>query len=162
MVMAAALIDQYPGIDLKKNHHVYMNGAINEFLKQQTHHGDHHDTPSPKQLIGDAMHHRVQSIDFESCEAGDEDTFYVCDLGEVYRQHMRWKLNLPRVKPFYGTSDLSFPSMNPAVEKRISYILNLRFCLYIFTNILTWTRNSGQVQPGPQAAARAQRSWHRL
>jgi len=24
------------------------------------------------------------------------------NLGEVYRQHMRWKLNLPRVKPFYA------------------------------------------------------------
>jgi ornithine decarboxylase len=28
----------------------------------------------------------------------------VADLGEVYRQHLRWKLNLPRVKPFYGTT----------------------------------------------------------
>jgi ornithine decarboxylase len=26
----------------------------------------------------------------------------VADLGDVYRQHLRWKLNLPRVKPFYG------------------------------------------------------------
>jgi ornithine decarboxylase len=28
----------------------------------------------------------------------------VADLGEVYRQHLRWKLNLPRVRPFYGES----------------------------------------------------------
>jgi ornithine decarboxylase len=56
----------------------------------------------PKQLIGAALNNRVNSIDFETCEAGDEDTFFVADLGEVYRQHMRWKSNLPRVKPFYG------------------------------------------------------------
>lgn len=58
----------------------------------------------PKQLIGDALHQRVQAVDHELCEPGDEDTFYVADLGEVYRQHLRWKKNLPRVKPFYGKS----------------------------------------------------------
>lgn len=62
----------------------------------------------PKQLIGAALKERVQNIDHDSCEPGDEDTFFVADLGEVYRQHMRWKLNLPRVKPFYGRA--SFPA----------------------------------------------------
>lgn len=57
---------------------------------------------NPKQLIGAALKDRVENIDHDSCEPGDEDTFFVADLGEVYRQHMRWKLNLPRVKPFYG------------------------------------------------------------
>jgi ornithine decarboxylase len=61
----------------------------------------------PKQLIGNALKERVENIDHEICEPGDEDTFFVADLGEVYRQHMRWKLNLPRVKPFYG--EISFP-----------------------------------------------------
>jgi ornithine decarboxylase len=56
----------------------------------------------PKQLIGNALKERVQDIDHDTCEAGEEDTFFVADLGEVYRQHMRWKKNLPRVKPFYG------------------------------------------------------------
>jgi ornithine decarboxylase len=56
----------------------------------------------PKQLIGNALMERVQNIDHDTCEAGEEDTFFVADLGEVYRQHMRWKKNLPRVKPFYG------------------------------------------------------------
>ena len=57
---------------------------------------------TPKQLIGNALIERVQNIDHDTCEAGEEDTFFVADLGEVYRQHMRWKKNLPRVKPFYG------------------------------------------------------------
>jgi ornithine decarboxylase len=55
-----------------------------------------------KQLVGAALKEKVESIDHDICEPGDEDTFFVADLGEVYRQHMRWKLNLPRVRPFYG------------------------------------------------------------
>ncbi|CCU75586.1 unnamed protein product [Blumeria hordei] len=55
-----------------------------------------------KGLIGQALTQRVNSIDYNTCEAGDEDTFFVADLGEVYRQHIRWKVNLPRVRPFYA------------------------------------------------------------
>lgn len=62
----------------------------------------HHDVINPKTLIGEALHQRVEAIDHEECEPGDEDTFFVADLGEVYRQHLRWKKNLPRVRPFYG------------------------------------------------------------
>lgn len=101
MVMATALLDPFTTVDLK-NHHVFIKDTINDFANQKTQYGDCPANPSPKQLIGDALHRRVQNIDHESCDAGDEDTFYVCDLGEVYRQHMRWKMNLPRVKPFYA------------------------------------------------------------
>lgn len=59
---------------------------------------------TPKTLIGNALKEKVESIDQDVCEAGEEDTFFVADLGEVYRQHMRWKKNLPRIKPFYGES----------------------------------------------------------
>ncbi|KAL6849138.1 Ornithine decarboxylase [Amphichorda felina] len=61
-----------------------------------------HAAVDPKQLIGNALHQRVEAIDHELCDAGDEDTFYVADLGDVYRQHLRWKKNLPRIKPFYA------------------------------------------------------------
>ena len=57
---------------------------------------------SPKQLIGAALKSRVEAIDHDICDVGDEDTFFVADLGEVYRQHLRWKKNLARVKPHYG------------------------------------------------------------
>lgn len=66
-------------------------------------HLDLHGVSSPKSLVGNALKNRVENIDHETCEAGEEDAFFVADLGDVYRQHMRWKLNLPRVKPFYGT-----------------------------------------------------------
>ncbi|KAF9427955.1 hypothetical protein BGZ94_003756 [Podila epigama] len=38
--------------------------------------------------------------DDDSAEA--ENAFYVADLGEVYRQHLRWKALLPRIEPFFA------------------------------------------------------------
>lgn len=53
-------------------------------------------------LVANALREQVKDIDHHHCDAGEEDAFFVADLGEVYRQHLRWKLNLKRVKPFYG------------------------------------------------------------
>ncbi|KAL0632928.1 Ornithine decarboxylase [Maublancomyces gigas] len=58
--------------------------------------------PIAHALISQALQTRINSIDPDVCEAGGEDAFFVADLGEVYRQHMRWKINLPRVEPFYA------------------------------------------------------------
>ncbi|KAK6511402.1 hypothetical protein TWF481_000318 [Arthrobotrys musiformis] len=55
-----------------------------------------------KALISNALARRINSINVDNCEAGGEDAFFVADLGEVYRQHLRWKLNLPRIEPFYA------------------------------------------------------------
>ncbi|KXS20881.1 ornithine decarboxylase [Gonapodya prolifera JEL478] len=33
---------------------------------------------------------------------GDEDAFFVCDLGSIVRQFAKWKRLLPRVEPFYA------------------------------------------------------------
>ena len=55
-----------------------------------------------KTMIANALRERIDNIDYDNCEPGGEDAFFVGDLGEIYRQHMRWKRNLPRVEPFYG------------------------------------------------------------
>jgi ornithine decarboxylase len=68
---------------------------------------EHNVANTAKHIIGAALMKKVENIDYEACEPGDEDAFFVADLGEVYRQHMRWKLNLPRVKPFYGIFPIS-------------------------------------------------------
>ena len=57
-----------------------------------------------KQLTKDLFKERIKRIDTDTCAPGDEDAFFVADVGEVYRQHMRWKTNLKRVKPHYGQS----------------------------------------------------------
>ncbi|MCJ1425608.1 Ornithine decarboxylase [Sticta canariensis] len=53
-------------------------------------------------LAKDTLKRRVESIDTDVCEAGQEDAFFVADMGEVYRQHLRWKMKLKRVKPHYA------------------------------------------------------------
>ncbi|GAM88822.1 hypothetical protein ANO11243_068560 [Dothideomycetidae sp. 11243] len=55
-----------------------------------------------RELIGDALKRRVEIIDEDTCAPGDEDAFFVADMGQVYRQHLRWKKNLKRVQPHYA------------------------------------------------------------
>ncbi|KAL8635740.1 MAG: hypothetical protein Q9228_006799 [Teloschistes exilis] len=55
-----------------------------------------------KTLTQDVLKRRVGGIDTDGCNPGDEDAFFVADMGEVYRQHLRWKMNLKRVKPHYA------------------------------------------------------------
>lgn len=90
---------------LDHHHHHADTISHNHILAKSTSFAEnaHHDgAVIAKQMIGEALHRRVEAVDHELCEPGDEDTFFVADLGDVYRQHMRWKKNLPRVKPFYG------------------------------------------------------------
>ena len=44
----------------------------------------------------------LQDIDIHGCEANGENAFFVADLSEVYRQHLRWMRALPRIIPFYA------------------------------------------------------------
>lgn len=39
---------------------------------------------------------------FFSLSQDDRDAFYVCDLGDVLKKHLRWVRALPRVTPFYA------------------------------------------------------------
>jgi ornithine decarboxylase len=107
--MPTVVSDRFAPLDYTDytNNPVFLKSCNNGVFDYHQHgHHAHHDgprvNPSAKELIGNALRERVESIDHEFCEAGEEDTFFVADLGEVYRQHLRWKLNLPRVKPFYA------------------------------------------------------------
>jgi ornithine decarboxylase len=44
--------------------------------------------------------HLQQSKKFLNTDV--RDSFYIADLGKVYRQFLRWKKNLPQVEPFYA------------------------------------------------------------
>lgn len=75
-------------------------------LKQSVldNHQVHNGARAAEELVKETLRQRVEKIDTDVCDAGDEDAFFVADVGHVYRQHMRWKKNLKRVKPHYGTS----------------------------------------------------------
>lgn len=87
-----------PTEQIKLSYHDFIEPALGTV--------DKHGAVLSKQLIGEALKSRVEAIDPDTCDVGDEDAFFVADLGEVYRQHLRWKKNLSRVKPHYG----EFPS----------------------------------------------------
>lgn len=57
---------------------------------------------SPKRLISQAIQNRIARLGEEPCQLGEDDPFFIADLGQVYRQHRRWKETLPQVQPFYG------------------------------------------------------------
>ncbi|OLL25239.1 Ornithine decarboxylase [Neolecta irregularis DAH-3] len=52
-------------------------------------------------VVMDALKKRIRT-DVEFCETDGENSFLVGDLGEVYRQYLQWKRELPRIIPFYG------------------------------------------------------------
>jgi ornithine decarboxylase len=98
--MAPAAITTY-----EDNTFLTSTAQVKNFSPIIANHGVKH--TNAQQLIGQALKQRVDAIDPEDCEAGEEDAFFVADLGEVYRQHLRWKLHLARVKPHYGELDYS-------------------------------------------------------
>lgn len=55
-----------------------------------------------KEMIGAALQKKIDTVDPDDCEPGEEDAFFVADLGDVYRQHMRWKKHLKRVQPHFA------------------------------------------------------------
>lgn len=65
-------------------------------------------TPSPDQDILNQSIEEVTRQKLNSILAGHkwdtdrENAFFVADLGEVFRQHLRWKALLPRIEPFFG------------------------------------------------------------
>ncbi|CEJ89725.1 Putative Ornithine decarboxylase [[Torrubiella] hemipterigena] len=94
MVIASALVEHHAQ-SYNHNHLAVKNPAPADSINRDG-------ASIGKHLIGQALHQRVEAVDHELCEPGDEDTFFVADLGEVYRQHLRWKKNLPRIRPFYA------------------------------------------------------------
>lgn len=64
-----------------------------------------------KGLVEESLAKLVKSTVAEEnlhTENEKDEPFLVADMGEVYRQHDRWKRCLPRVTPFYGTDGTVF------------------------------------------------------
>ncbi|KAK8079244.1 ornithine decarboxylase [Apiospora phragmitis] len=118
MVMATATIEQFAPVTFNLNNNHTLTPVKTDFFLENHQNG----AVLGKHLIGDALRCRVESIDHESCEPGDEDTFFVGDLGEVYRQHMRWKKNLPRVLQLLAALGTGFDCASKA---EIEQVLNM-------------------------------------
>ena len=88
--------EEYESIDFKNILEDHLNSST---VVENGGHG----SEISKSLVRRTLRDRIEHIDTDACEAGEEDAFFVADLGEVYRQHLRWKMNLKRVKPHFGT-----------------------------------------------------------
>lgn len=67
--------------------------------------------------ITNVMAEQLTDIDLEDCEAHGENAFFVCDLAEIYRQHLVWQKEMAPVKEesseitaFYGQCRRHFQS----------------------------------------------------
>lgn len=52
--------------------------------------------------VGELMKRKLETHSALKWESDQENAFFVADLGEVYRQHLRWKSLLPRIEPFFA------------------------------------------------------------
>ena len=89
-----------PSVTSLLNHDYNSNEISNNLLSVGL--ASNHGKEYGKRLTENELKGRVNRIDTDNCNAGEEDAFFVADVGEVYRQHLRWKMNLKRVKPHYG------------------------------------------------------------
>lgn len=99
--MAPSAIDVYQADTYEANKTCLLNaqGAQDGYVPGKV---MQYDPAASTALVQQIIQTRVNGIDTNTCAADDENAFFVADLGEVYRQHMRWKSNLPRIKPFYA------------------------------------------------------------
>lgn len=97
MVMAPS------AIHIETDHNFINHDKTNPIVNN---HGEHQYSPTnglnARSLVLQVLKDQIARINTDTCDAGEEDAFFVADLGDVYRQHMRWKNNLSRVKPFYA------------------------------------------------------------
>ncbi|RCK56305.1 Ornithine decarboxylase [Candida viswanathii] len=54
------------------------------------------------ELIEQSIVEYVSQIDHEVCLPNDEDSFFICDLGEIKKSVEIWKKSLPTVQPHYA------------------------------------------------------------
>ncbi|KAI9258073.1 pyridoxal-dependent decarboxylase [Phascolomyces articulosus] len=70
---------------------------------------------SPVQQV---IEQKIESISTLKWESDQENAFFVADIGEVYRQHLRWKSLLPRIEPFFAIKS----NPDPMVVKLLAAI----------------------------------------
>nr|POE51511.1 ornithine decarboxylase [Quercus suber] len=116
--MAPSAVDNYHNVyiqsSVKDDYHIdsdsdfeYENGAKTPRYDAKK---------TAKEMIGAALQKHIENVNPLDCEPGAEDAFFVADLGEVYRQHMRWKRHLQRVTPHYAVKC----NPDPAVLKLLA------------------------------------------
>ena len=83
--------------------HGYIN--VSGINKDKIFNGEENTVDKSKKLqllVGETLFQQISDISPEHCEPGEEDPFFVVDLGAVCRSLRRWKECLPDVHPYYA------------------------------------------------------------
>lgn len=70
----------------------------------------------PETLTKDCLKKYMKSMCERFNRNEEEQSFFMEDLSEMYRQHRRWERNLEKVKPFYGMHPNLQPLLRTATE----------------------------------------------
>lgn len=68
-------------------------------------------------MIQESLEAKVGEINDDTCEPGDENSFFVCDLGEVKRLYSNWKKHLPNITPHYAVKCNPDPNVLSLMDK---------------------------------------------
>ncbi|CCF59369.1 hypothetical protein KAFR_0G03370 [Kazachstania africana CBS 2517] len=52
--------------------------------------------------ISKALEDHVTRVNDDTCEPGEENSFFICDMNELRNLYNNWKSELPRIQPFYA------------------------------------------------------------
>ncbi|CAD1779361.1 similar to Saccharomyces cerevisiae YKL184W SPE1 Ornithine decarboxylase, catalyzes the first step in polyamine biosynthesis [Maudiozyma barnettii] len=66
--------------------------------------------------INEQLISHITNINNETCLPGEENSFFVGDLSELDNLYKNWKLQLPRIQPFYAVKC----NPNPIILKRLA------------------------------------------
>jgi ornithine decarboxylase len=55
-----------------------------------------------KRLVLETIKRRVMHFDGKKHAYGEDNPFFVVDLGRIYQQHQQWRRVLPRIEPYYA------------------------------------------------------------
>lgn len=67
-------------------------------------------------IINQQLINHINNINNETCLPGEENSFFIGDLGELNNLFKNWKLQLPRIQPFYAVKC----NPNPIILKRLA------------------------------------------
>lgn len=90
-----------PAIEIINENGYVLTSAASVSPVTESHEIDFGDTVS-SEIVKTALMEQVNKIDHDVCDAGDEDSFFVADLGQVFRSFQMWKQKLGRIQPFYA------------------------------------------------------------
>lgn len=102
-----------PSVEIIGNSPAFVNNAavLKDFHEKTLDVSAKDVSADSRRVVGEALLAQVNLIDHDVCDAGEEDSFFVADLGEVYRSVVLWKQHLPNVEPHFAVKSNPDPEV---------------------------------------------------